>query len=59
MKFIHTGISTGACARMQISPGRKNAQAIKDTFRKIIEKQKNWMWTACSSPETCSTGSLS
>ena len=59
MKFIHTGdIHWGMCPDADKPWGKERAQAIKDTFRKIVEKQKNWMWTACSFPETCSTASL-
>lgn len=58
MKFIHTGdIHWGMCPDANKPWGKERAQAIKDTFRIIIEKQKRWMWTAYSSAETCFTGS--
>ena len=56
MKFIHTGdIHWGMCPDANKPWGKERAQAIKDTFRIIIEK--TWMRTAYSSAETCFTGS--
>ena len=57
MKFIHTGdIHWGMCPDANKPWGKERAQAIKDTFRIIIEHTKE-MRTAYSSAGTCSTGS--
>lgn len=58
MKFIHTGdIHWGMCPDANKPWGKERAQAIKDTFRIIIEKTKEMDVDCYSSAETCFTGS--
>ena len=58
VKFIHTGdIHWGMCPDANKPWGKERAQAIKDTFRIIIEHTKEMDADCLFISGTCSTGS--
>ena len=58
MKFIHTGdIHWGMTPDADKPWGSERAQAIKDTFKKIIARLEKCRQTVCSSAVICSIAS--
>lgn len=58
MKFIHTGdIHWGMTPDADKPWGKERAQAIKDTFKKIVSQAGKCRRTVCSSAVICSIAS--